>query len=549
MTDIVPASNLMPELPESNPLTVQEFRQQAAQNINQLRSGVFGALKDQNVDSLLPYLLVASAAPLIHAYSTAPAKIVNLSKLIWPTEYAIFARYLADVRFQPAQLAASIQTLLQADPFSSRIFEQLLIFAEVIPQLEEIFGHQEWVLQGLRRELQDLQRHGKFQQLQITIPSEQNTAPTTSRGDLQIQVSASKPTIVAGEEFSVFVVINNPFEVPVTLYSVETQIPVELVDIVGRQKRRLAVRAELEEERKLRNSRKDVSKGSDDTSNPIGRVLDIIGGSAITTAAKLLGELLDLIVNQWSLAVKMAALPESRIAQAVAASEIEDRGKKIDIRVQQQVRQLQGGGQVIGASIENYQTIAISIASASPKHLDSLLWRLDSFKRGLTPITLQPGDSLVKQFIFKTKRWLFFTPLAHTMQIQVRYNVDDRDHLDTVPFALTIQAAITATMVGAVMGGIAGGMARLLSDAQKSGSLNPSAQILSLSLGVILSAVTVVSFARKSGVQQIVSIEDFWGGLFLGFLIGFLGQNYALNLIAPNSANSVLPAPGPTATP
>jgi hypothetical protein len=90
-------------------------------------------------------------------------------------------------------------------------------------------------------------------------------------------------------------------------------------------------------------------------------------------------------------------------------------------------------------------------------------------------------------------------------------------------------------MTGAVIGGIIGGFARLLSDIQ-AGKVNLSAQLLSLLLAVILSAITVVSFARKSGVQQIVSVEDFWGGLFLGFLIGFFGQNFALNLITPSTA-------------
>ncbi len=51
-----------------------------------------------------------------------------------------------------------------------------------------------------------------------------------------------------------------------------------------------------------------------------------------------------------------------------------------------------------------------------------------------------------------------------------------------------------------------------------------------------MSAILVVSFARKSGVQQIVSVEDFWGGLFLGFLTGFLGQKFALDAILPSKS-------------
>jgi hypothetical protein len=63
---------------------------------------------------------------------------------------------------------------------------------------------------------------------------------------------------------------------------------------------------------------------------------------------------------------------------------------------------------------------------------------------------------------------------------------------------------------------------------------------------MILSSMVVVAFARKSGVQKIISIEDFYGGLFLGFLIGFSGPEYAINLItgqgghlAPNMTENV----------
>src|SRR5262249_49480011 len=101
------------------------------------------------------------------------------------------------------------------------------------------------------------------------------------------------------------------------------------------------------------------------------------------------------------------------------------------------------------------------------------------------------------------------------------------------PYQLTIQAAITATMIGAVVGGAIGAVARMINE-QTSSSAGFRTQLASLMLAVILSAILVVSFARKSGVQQIVSVEDFWGGLFLGFLTGFLGQKFALDIMLPS---------------
>ncbi|NEN93685.1 MAG: hypothetical protein F6K48_34365 [Okeania sp. SIO3H1] len=31
---------------------------------------------------------------------------------------------------------------------------------------------------------------------------------------------------------------------------------------------------------------------------------------------------------------------------------------------------------------------------------------------------------------------------------------------------------------------------------------------------IIFSLIVIVAFARKSNVQQVVSVEDFWGGIF-----------------------------------
>jgi hypothetical protein len=55
--------------------------------------------------------------------------------------------------------------------------------------------------------------------------------PKPVRGSIAPTVSASSPQTVAGSDFSIFVVIQNPFEVPITLYQVQTHIPVELMDV------------------------------------------------------------------------------------------------------------------------------------------------------------------------------------------------------------------------------------------------------------------------------------------------------------------------------
>ena len=55
--------------------------------------------------------------------------------------------------------------------------------------------------------------------------------PSPIRGAIRTLIKNSADAIAAGTEFSVFVTIQNPFEVPLTLRQVSTHIPTEFVDL------------------------------------------------------------------------------------------------------------------------------------------------------------------------------------------------------------------------------------------------------------------------------------------------------------------------------
>lgn len=48
---------------------------------------------------------------------------------------------------------------------------------------------------------------------------------------------------------------------------------------------------------------------------------------------------------------------------------------------------------------------------------------------------------------------------------------------------------------------------------------------------VMLSVLTVIALSRKTGAQTLVTIQDFWGGVFIGFLIGYSGKTLFEKLI------------------
>ena len=50
--------------------------------------------------------------------------------------------------------------------------------------------------------------------------------------------------------------------------------------------------------------------------------------------------------------------------------------------------------------------------------------------------------------------------------------------------------------------------------------------IATLTANLILAVIAIIIFARKRDVQPIMSIEDFWGSLLIGFLVGYNGEAF-----------------------
>ena len=77
-----------------------------------------------------------------------------------------------------------------------------------------------------------------------------------------------------------------------------------------------------------------------------------------------------------------------------------------------------------------------------------------------------------------------------------------------------MRASLTSIILGACVGSIAGWIAR-----KGDGITFDMANLLSLAGALLLSAMAVVLFARKKGIQPIIAVEDFWGGIAIGFIV------------------------------
>jgi hypothetical protein len=126
---------------------------------------------------------------------------------------------------------------------------------------------------------------------------------------------------------------------------------------------------------------------------------------------------------------------------------------------------------------------------------------------------------VVRQFRLRTREWLLFTPLAHTFQIQATYSIDGADHTTTVPYEAQIQARTSAITIGGLAGALLGTLLKVLSTSGNSFS----SVISALAVAALATVAVVIAFARKTNAQPLVSVEDFWGGVVIGFSVGFFG--------------------------
>jgi hypothetical protein len=178
-------------------------------------------------------------------------------------------------------------------------------------------------------------------------------------------------------------------------------------------------------------------------------------------------------------------------------------------------------------------------------------------------IALQPGSTAVYNVVLRVHKQLLFSPAKYRLQFNVNYGFEphlvyqpqadlDRQSLaiteivrpdsltdegpdvaetlftNTLAYELSIRASLYAVIIGAAIGGLAGAATRILQVTP-----GPSANLIfnpvnfmAMLVAMILSIIAIIFMARKSDTPSFVSVEDFWGGLLIGFLVGYTGATF-----------------------
>lgn len=346
----------------------------------------------------------------------------------------------------------------------------------------------------------------------------QPTGPASGRGPLRYQIETSSPQIEAGKNLSLFVKVTNPYDIPVVINNLTTRLPTEFIDRTSVEKERTkkqltdkmttilreAVGDKLPE---LRES-KDVKR--EKITELTKDVLRLIPFGSFLSASYTLAE----AVKASSLSSKERILSE--IDDVVDPCHVE--------KIAQEINK---------ADKPNEALKRVSVAL-----LDEKIRQLDESKLA----TLQPGDSTVMVFTLRSRHSVLFSPSAYNLHIQAEYSTNDVTHHDAIDYKMNVRASLGAIIFGAVLGSTAGyllrdifqvnGLMTLVADPTPSKAIE---WFLKLIGSVLLGVVAVIAFARKKDSQPILTIEDFWGGLFIGVTAGYMGKSFLDQILAPGN--------------
>jgi hypothetical protein len=141
-------------------------------------------------------------------------------------------------------------------------------------------------------------------------------------------------------------------------------------------------------------------------------------------------------------------------------------------------------------------------------------------------VTVASNDTYRENFIIQIGSRLGLRPRpdTYTISVEVLYTSGDMTTTTTYRKQLSIELSIFPTiggmLGGTLLGSFLGTMTNNLQSINSIGLQLVPILLTNLALGFIVGVILM----RKKDVQPFVTVEDFWGGILLGFLVGFGGQ-------------------------
>jgi hypothetical protein len=362
---------------------------------------------------------------------------------------------------------------------------------------------------------------------------EANIEPSSEQGLLDLTVELSTSDVTAGNEFAIFVLVKNPFSKSVWIREVNVSLPSELIRVDAEK-----IQEKIKENEENRKKQLDENKQEriqlkekiDNLQHQIDELTQVLksrngDSETISTLVFHLENELDTFREKLQLLnLGMSSVQIFKGAQ-VEVLKINSQSSEVQIY------------DVAKGTSDNRPTRVQQIEINEPwlVYEQQAQERIVKLKSSLpNNSALQSGSTAVYTVVLNVKRSLIFTPSKYRLQFYVNYSfikpnetdnetVLEKIYTNTLAHSLAIRPSVYSVLIGSIIGGMIGAIARLLQS-----PTIPSLQgtIVSLFLSIILGGMAVIFMARKSDAQSFVSVEDFWGGILIGFLVGYTGTSF-----------------------
>ena len=164
--------------------------------------------------------------------------------------------------------------------------------------------------------------------------------------------------------------------------------------------------------------------------------------------------------------------------------------------------------------------------AAQPPGAEMLFSNVQDMNQPL--MSVLPTESTSYSFKAIVSKWLFVSGGELVFPGRIKYRYKDAIHCAPFDVRFTLRPPLVANGIGAIVGSLLGSSARSLKEQGSAFFHNLGIEFLpAMVLAGILAVIAVIySSRRTSESQPILTVEDFWGGLIVGFMIGYVGQEF-----------------------
>ncbi|MBN1874326.1 MAG: hypothetical protein JXA33_08845 [Anaerolineae bacterium] len=346
-------------------------------------------------------------------------------------------------------------------------------------------------------------------------------------------VELSTTDVTAGNEFAIFVLVKNPFSRPVWIREVNVSLPSELKRVDEEKIQAKIKETRDKQEELLQQNKQDRTKLQEKIEGLQAQISELTRALNSNTKGNA-GDLAELVRTLES-DLKEFQAKLRNLSAGMSNVQIFDGARVAVLKIASQASQVQ----IFGHDPNGKSTRVAEIEISEPwlvyeqQAQDRTVKLASSLPENFA---LQSGSTAVYTVVLNVNRSLIFTPSKYRLQFYVNYGFEPMQlqqngqssseesiFTNTIAHALSIRPSVYSVIGGSLIGGGIGAAARLLQS-----PILPTSQsvIVSLVLSMILGGMAAVFMARKSDAQSFVSVEDFWGGILMGFLVGYTGTSF-----------------------